>query len=147
MSRLMLLLVLVLVPSMVLADGAARVQYQSAAVSGTVIAAAAPVTKAAAAAVTNTDALYMTPSEQHSVEVMTTVTGAVSITVGVQYLCADGTSWSEFTPAVSQVFSLAALTPNGCAALSIPVRQAIRFTLSSDASKAVVYNAVVLGRY
>lgn len=139
---LVLILVLMVCPA-AWADGPARVVTQAAKISGTEITA---LSKAAAADVSNTDAIWVVPSEQHSVGVTVTATQAVSLTVTAQGSF-DGTNFTGFTPAVAATFSLSSTTARGIAALSLPVVPYVRFTLSSDASYPVIYTNVTLGRW
>lgn len=146
MHRLVLLLVLLLVPSVAVADQSGRVTVQHAQVSGVTIDSTNSVAKDAAAAVTNTDALYLIPTDQHSIGVTVTATQSVSLTVTAQGSY-DGTNFIGFTPAVQAAFTIDGTTTRAISALSLPVVPYVRFTLSSDATYPVTYTDVSIGKY
>lgn len=141
MSRLMLLVVLVLVPSMVLAEGSTRVVTHPCSISGVTLTSTA---KAAASAATTLDGIEMTRTEQHSVAAAVTCTQTVSLTI-TAYGSLDGTNRTTCSPSVtSGALAFSATTKRLLAPLSLPVTPWVILTISSDATYPVTYTSVTL---
>jgi len=140
MSRLMLmvlLLVPLLIPSMVLAEGAATVVDQPCKISGTTLTSLA---KAAGSAATTLDGIQIKRTQFHSVYAAVTTTQAVSLTV-TAYGSIDGSTRTTFSPAVTVTLAPSATSKRLIAPLSLPVTPYVIFTLGSDATYPITYTA------
>lgn len=140
MSRLMVLVLVLLIPPMVFAEGAVRSVVHPCSISGVTLTSTA---KAAASVATELDPIMIERTEQHSVAVAVTTTQAVSLTV-TAYGSIDGTNRTTCSPSVTAVLAPSATVKRLMAPLSLPVTPYVILSISSDATYPVTYTSVTL---
>lgn len=136
----MLVLVLLVLPSGLWAEGSEIMQVRELAVSGTKV---SSLEKAAASVATVTDGIYLGRSSTHSVMLTVTTTQTLSLTVTPQ-MSADGTTYCTPTPSAAVTLAPTATDSTKGCALNLPAAPWYRFSLSSDATYPTTYTGVTI---